>query len=217
MTFMRISILKFFFSILWYCFLAGAPGAFAQDAAPDALVKGITQDVIATIKQDKEIQAGNPRKVADLVDAKILPHFNFARMTQLAVAVNWRRASAEQQRALTQEFRTLLVRTYSSALSNYRDQVIEYKPVRARPEDTEVTVRSEVKQRGAQPVTIDYDMEKTPSGWKVFDVKVGGVSLITTYREDFANQVREAGVDGLIKTLASKNRQLDSRNKTDKT
>lgn len=214
---MRDSTLKCLFLILGFGLIAGAPGAFAQDAAPDALVKGITQDVIATIRQDKDIQAGNSKKVADLVEAKVLPHFNFVRMTQLAVAVNWRRASPEQQRSLTQEFRTLLVRTYSSALSSYRDQVIEYKPLRARPEDTDVTVRSEVKQKGAQAVTIDYDLEKTPSGWKVFDVKVGGVSLITTYKDDFANQVREAGLDGLIKTLASKNRQSDSRNKTDKT
>ena len=214
---MRESILKCLFLVLGCGLSGGVPGAFAQDVAPDALVKGITQDVIAAIRQDKEIQGGNSRKVADLVEAKILPHFNFARMTQLAVAVNWRRASLEQQRSLTQEFRTLLVRTYSSALSSYRDQQIEYKPLRARPEDTEVTVRSEVKQKGAQAVTIDYDMEKTPAGWKVFDVKVGGVSLITTYKDDFANQVREAGVDGLIKALASKNRQSDSRSKTDKT
>ena len=186
-------------------------GALAQDVAPDLLVKNITQEVITVIRQDKEIQAGNARKIADLVDAKVLPHFNFQRMTQLAVAVNWRKASPEQQKALTQEFRTLLVRTYSSALSSYRDQAIDIKPLRARQEDTEVTVRSEVKQRGAQPVTIDYDMEKTPAGWKVFDVKVGGVSLITTYKEEFSNQVRDAGLDGLIKTLAGKNRQAESR------
>ena len=196
---------------------AAAVRAQAQDSAPDALVKSITQDVISAIKQDKEIQAGNSKKVTDLVEAKILPHFNFGRMTQLAMAVNWRRASADQQRMLTQEFRALLVRTYSTALSSYRDQVIDYKPLRAKAEDTEVTVRSEVRQKGAQPVSIDYELEKTPTGWKVFDVKVGGVSLITTYKDDFANQVRESGVDGLIKTLMSKNRQSDSRSKTDKT
>lgn len=182
--------------------------------APDAQVKTVTQEVLSTIKQDKDIQGGNIKKLAELVDAKILPYFDFTRMTQLALAVNWRRATPDQQKALTQEFRTLLVRTYSTALSSYRDQVIEFKPLRARPEDTEVTVRSEVKQKGAQPVTIDYDMEKTAAGWKVFDVKVGGVSLITTYKDDFANQVRDSGVDGLIKTLASKNRQSDARNKT---
>ena len=186
----------------------------AQETAPDALVKVITQEVIAVIKQDKDIQAGNARKVRELVDSKVIPHFNFVRMAQLAVAVNWRKASVDQQKALTQEFRTLLVRTYSSALSSYRDQVIEIKPLRARAEDTEVTVKSEVKQKGTQPVIIDYEMEKTSAGWKVFDVKVAGVSLITTYKEDFANQVREAGLDGLIKTLAAKNRQAESRTRT---
>ena len=180
--------------------------ALAQEAAPDVLVKSITTEVIGIIKQDKEIQAGNPRKIADLVEKRILPHFSFARMTQIAVAVNWRRATPEQQKALTEEFKTLLVRTYSNALSLYRDQVIDFKPLRMKPDDTEVTVKSDIKQKGAQPVTLDYDMEKTPSGWKVFDVKVSGVSLITNYREDFAAQARESGIDGLIKVLVSKNR-----------
>ncbi len=200
-----------YFQLLICLFIAPA---FAQEVAPDALVKGITQEVVSIIKQDKEIQSGNSRRIAELVDAKVLPHFNFQRMTQLAVAVNWRKASPEQQKSLTQEFRALLVRTYSSALSSYRDQAIEIKPLRARAEDTEVTVRSEVKQKGAQAVTIDYDMEKTASGWKVFDVKVGGVSLITTYKEEFANQVRDVGLDGLIKTLSGKNRQAESRSRT---
>jgi phospholipid transport system substrate-binding protein len=188
-----------------------APIAQAQETAADALVKSITQDVINIIKQDKDIQAGNPKKVADLVEAKILPHFNFSHMTQIAMGRNWRSATPEQQQALTTEFKTLLVRTYSTALSNYRDQVIEYKPLRAGAGDSEVTVKSEVKQSGAQPITIDYDMEKTPTGWKVYDVKVGGASLVTTYRETFANEVRERGVDGLLKTLVAKNRQSDAK------
>lgn len=191
--------------LLWVLALA-CTMASAQDASPDLLVKNITLEVIDIIKQDKEIQAGNPRKIATLVETRILPNFNFARMTQIAVAVNWRRASPEQQKQLTDEFRTLLVRTYSNALSLYRDQAIEFKPLRMRPEDAEVTVKSEIRQRGAQPVTLDYDMEKTSNGWKVFDVKVGGVSLITNYREEFAAQVREVGIEGLIKTLVSKNR-----------
>jgi phospholipid transport system substrate-binding protein len=128
-------------------------------------------------------------------------------MTRIAMARNWRLASPEQQKELTREFRTLLVRTYSTALTSYRDQAIEFKPLRARPEDTEVTVRSEVRQPGAQPVSIDYEMEKTPDSWKVYDVTIGGVSLVTTYRETFAAEVREHGVDGLIKALASKNGQ----------
>jgi len=183
-----------------------APAAQAQEIAPDVLVKTITQDVIAIIKQDKDIQAGDPAKIAELIETKILLHFNFARMTQIAMGRNWRVASPEQQKELTSEFRTLLVRTYSTALTNYRNQVIEFKPLRAKPEDTDVTVKSEAKQPGAQAVTIDYEMEKTLGGWKVYDVKVAGVSLVTTYRETFAGEVREHGVDGLIKSLAAQDR-----------
>ena len=190
----------------------------AEDLAPDVLVKSISEEVIAIIKQDKEIQAGNPKKIADLVETKILPHFDFVRMTRIAMARNWRLASPEQQKELTKEFRTLLVRTYSTALTSYRDQVIEFKPLRARPDDTEVTVRSEVRQPGAQPVSIDYEMEKTPDSWKVYDVTIGGVSLVTTYRETFAAEVREHGVDGLIKSLVSKNSQSsESRSASGKT
>lgn len=188
--------------------------AQAPQQSPDQLVQGITTEVIGIIKKDKEIQAGNPKKIQELVETRVLPYFSFTRMTQIAMAVNWRRASPEQQQALVAEFKTLLVRTYSNALSLYRDQVIDFKPLRARPEDTEVTVRSEIRQRGQQPLALDYDMEKTAQGWKVFDVKVGGVSLISTYREDFAGQVRDAGIDGLIKVLTSKNRQLESRAKS---
>jgi len=200
---------KFVSCILMMLF---ASTCLAQDQTADALVKSITEDVLATLRQSKE--AGSTRKVAELVESKVLPHFDFVRMTQLALAVNWRKATPEQQKTLTQEFRTLLVRTYSTALSSYRDQVVDFKPLRTRPEDTEVTVRTEVRQRGAQPISIDYEMQKTPAGWKVFDVKVGGVSLVTTYRDDFASQVREAGVDGLIKTLSMKNRQTELRAKT---
>ena len=180
--------------------------ALAQDAAPDVMVKGITVDVLDIIKKDKDIQAGNPKKIAEVVETRILPHFDFARMTQIAVAVNWRKATPEQKKALTDEFRTLLVRTYSNALTLYRDQSVDFKPLHMKAGDAEVTVRSEIRQKSAQPVTLDYDMAKTASGWKVYDVKVGGVSLITNYREDFAAQVRESGIDGLIKALVSKNR-----------
>lgn len=186
--------------------------AMAQDAStPDQLVKGITNDVISAIKQDRELQSGNSKRIADLVETKVLPHFNFGRMTQIAMAVNWRRANPDQQKQLVNEFRTLLVRTYSNALSLYRDQSIDFKPLRARSEDTEVTVRSEIKQRSQQAVTLDYDLEKTPAGWKVYDVKVGGVSLISTYRDEFATQVRNDGIDGLIKSLSTKNQQLANK------
>jgi len=195
------------------------PVAQAQEPAPDVLVKSITGEVVAVLKQDRDIQAGNPKKIEELIEAKVLPHFNFTRMTRIAMARNWRLATPEQQKELTGEFKTLLVRTYSTALSNYRDQVIDYKPLRAKPEDVEVTVRSEVKQSGSsQPVAIDYEMEKTPNGWKVYDVKVGGVSLVTTYRDTFTSEVKERGVDGLIKSLAAKNRQSErERAKSGKT
>ena len=181
--------------------------AQAQVLAPDILVKTITDEVVTVLRQDKDIQAGDTKKVANLIETKGLPHFNFTRMTRLAMARNWRLASPEQQAQLTNEFRTLLVRTYSTAISSYREQKIDYKPLRAKPEDTEVTVKAEVRQPGStQPVPIDYEMEKTSNGWKVYDVKVGGVSLVTTYRETFAAEVKDHGVDGLIKSLAEKNR-----------
>ena len=197
-----MNLLRFFVAALFI------PIAQAQGLAPDVLVKTITEEVVAILRQDKDIQAGDTKKVANLIDAKVVPHFNFTRMTRIAMARNWRSASPEQQKELTGEFKTLLVRTYSTAISSYRDQKIDYRPLRAKPEDTEVTVKSEVKQSGSsQPVSIDYEMEKTPNGWKVYDVKVGGVSLVTTYRETFASEVKDHGVDGLIKSLAAKNRQ----------
>jgi phospholipid transport system substrate-binding protein len=185
--------------------------AVAQDVAPDALVRSVTDDVIAVVKQDKDIQSGSTRKTIALVEEKVLPHFDFTRMTALAMGINWRKATAEQQKVLVEQFKTLLVRTYSTALSAYRNQVIEVKPLRAQPNDTEVTVRSEVKQSGAEAVSIDYSMSKTPAGWKVYDVAVGGVSLVTTYRDTFAAEVRNAGIDGLIKSLSQKNQQLAAK------
>ena len=184
-----------------------APFSLAQAVAPDVLLNAVTSEVIAIIRQDKDIQAGDPAKVADLVETRILPLFDFTRMTRIAVARNWRLATPEQQKALTLEFKTLLVRTYSTALSSYRDQVIEYKPLRVAPDATEVTVKSDVQQSGAERLTIDYDMEKTPAGWKVYDIKIAGVSLVTTYRGTFAGKVRDGGIEGLIKSLSDKNRQ----------
>jgi len=193
-----------------FCFFLTllAPLAQAQMVAPDALVKGITDEVAATILKDSDIQGGDTKKAADLIEAKIVPHFNFTRMARIAMARNWRSATPEQQTALASEFKTLLVRTYSTALVNYKGQRIDYKPLRAKPEDEEVTVKSEVKPSGStQPVSIDYELEKTPNGWKIYDVKVDGISLVTTYRETFATEVRERGIDGLIKSLAAKNRE----------
>ncbi|MBE0623030.1 MAG: ABC transporter substrate-binding protein [Burkholderiales bacterium] len=188
---------------LFFCFFAVAVSA--QELAPDAQVKKITGQVIAIAKQDKNIRAGDQSRLNALIDAEVLPHFDFSRMTALAVGRNWRKASPEQQAALTSEFRALLVRTYSSALSSYRNQVIEFKPLRVAAEDDDVTVRTQVRQPGAVPISIDYSMQKTASGWKVYDVVVGGISLVTNYRETFIAEIRNGGVDGLIKTLASKN------------
>ena len=200
--------MKSFFAL---CLSFFAIAVAAQDPAPDALVKKISDEVIGIIKQDKDIQSGNHKKINELVEAKVLPHFNFSHMTALAVARNWPKANAEQQKALTDEFRTLLVRTYSSALSTYKNQVIEFTPLRAAASDTDVTVKTQVKQPGAEPVSINYSMEKTPAGWKVYDVVVGGVSLVTNYRETFNAEIRDGGVDGLIKSLASKNRSLETQ------
>jgi phospholipid transport system substrate-binding protein len=187
------------------------PTASAQDVAPDVLVKTVTEEVISIIKQDRDIQAGNSKKTIALVEQKVLPHFNFTRMTALAMGVNWRKATPEQQKVLAEQFQTLLVRTYSTALSAYRNQVIDFKPLRAPAADADVVVRSEVKQSGTEPVSIDYALEKTSGGWKVYDVTVGGVSLVTTYRDAFASEVRNAGIEGLIKALAEKNRKLETK------
>jgi phospholipid transport system substrate-binding protein len=182
--------------------------AIAQAPAPDALMKRISAEVVASIREDKAIQAGDAARLGALVEAKILPHFDFRRTTQLALGANWRRASPQQQERLTREFRTLLVRTYSGALASYRDQVIEFRPLRAAPGDTEVTVRSVVRQSGAEPILIEYDMAKTDAGWKVYDVRISGISLAATYRSAFAEQVRNNGIDGLITLLSGKNGTL---------
>lgn len=193
------------------CFSLFAAAAGAQGVAPDALVKSISDDVIGIVKSDKDIKAGNRAKINELVDAKVLPHFNFDRMTALALGRNWPKANPAQQKVLVTEFRTLLVHTYSGALSTYKNEVIEFKPLRAAAADTDVTVRTQVKRPGTEPVSIDYSMEKTPGGWKVYDVVVGGVSLVTNYRESFNAEVRDGGIDGLIKSLASKNRSLETQ------
>ena len=193
------------------CLFLFAAAAGAQGLAPDALIKSISDDVISIVKSDKDIKAGNRRKINELVDAKVLPHFNFDRMTALAVGRNWPKANPAQQKVLVTEFRTLLVHTYSGALSTYKNEVIEFKPLRAAAADTDVTVRTQVKRPGTEPVSIDYSMEKTPGGWKVYDVVVGGVSLVTNYRESFNAEIRDGGIDGLIKSLANKNRSLETQ------
>jgi phospholipid transport system substrate-binding protein len=191
--------------------LAAVPASFAQEMAPDDLIKAVTLEVLTAIRQDKDIPGGNPAKVSALVEARILPLFDFAHMTQIAAARSWNVATPGQRILLAAEFKTLLVRTYSIALTGYHNQEFEFKPLRAAPGETSVTVKSVVKQSGTAPVTMDYEMEKMATGWKVFDITIDGISLITTYREAFANKVRESGVDGLIKSLAEKNRAGDAR------
>jgi len=187
--------------------------AAPADVAPDVLVKNVTLEVVDIIQKDKDIQGGGAaakKKVIALIESKVLPHFNFQAMTASAVGRNWEKANAEQKARLADEFKTLLVRTYSSALAAYSNQKFDFRPLRAKPTDTDVTVNVRVMQSGAQPVTIDYDMEKRPNGWKVWDVRVGGISLVANYRTEFDNVVREKGVDGLIKTLQAKNSSLES-------
>ena len=185
--------------------------AFAQETAPDVLVKNVTTEVVDLISKDKEIKGGNRNKLMQVIESRVLPHFNFSAMTALAMGQNWSKATPEQKKQLTQEFKTLLVRTYASALAAYSEQKFDFRPLRAKSTDTDVTVNVRVLQPGSQPVTIDYSMEKTPSGWKVYDVQVGGVSLVANYRTEFGKAVRETGVDGLIKSLQEKNAVLEKK------
>lgn len=181
-----------------------ATTAYAQES-PDALVRKTTDEVLAVIKSDKDMQSGNTKKIVDLVGEKVLPHFDFARMTKLAVGRNWAQATDAQKAALTKEFQTLLVRTYSTSLSQYRNQTIDVKPTKLAPGDTDTTVKTVVNQSGGPAIPLDYGMEKTDKGWKVYDVIVDGVSLVTTYRGSFNDQIQKTGIDGLIKTLAERN------------
>jgi phospholipid transport system substrate-binding protein len=177
----------------------------AQEA-PDALVKRVAEDTLGAIRADKELQAGNPAKVKQLIETKLVPYFDTTRMTALAMGRSWRVATPDQQKQLTEQFQTLLIRTYSNALTNYRDNTMTYLPLRMNPSDTEVVVRTAVSRTGQAPIPIDYSMEKTADGWKAYDVVVAGVSLVTNYRDEFNDIVKASGVDGLIKTLADKNR-----------
>lgn len=188
--------------------------AWTMAIPPDKLVDQTVQEVIEIIRQDEDIRDGNSQKILDLVENKILPHFNFVRMTRLAMGKNWRKANAEQQDVLVGEFRDLLVRTYSNTLSKYQDERIIVSPLKALKDNAEATVKTEVIQgRGRRPVPIDYNMEKTADGWKVYDVIVSGVSLVLNYRSSFNNQVSKDGVDGLIKTLVEKNQALEEKYK----
>lgn len=184
-----------------------APVARANELAPDELVKNVASEVIGIVKADRDIQAGNQKKIFSLVDAKVLPHFDFTRMTRLAVGRYWNQATPDQQQRLVKEFRDLLVRTYALSLANYKNQTIDYKPLRMSPADTDVTVRTVVQQPGGHPIPIDYQMAKTPNGWKVYDITVDGISLVVNYRSSFAQEIQQGGIERLIQVLADKNAQ----------
>lgn len=185
--------------------IAATPAA-ASELSPDALVRDVTAEVLQIVRNDKDIRAGNTKKTLDLVESKILPHFNFPHMTRLALGREARKASPEQIKVLSEEFRNLLVRTYSKALTEFSDQEISYKPFKMGAADTDVKVRTEVRQTGGKPVPLDYYLEKMPTGWQVYDVEVAGASLVTNYRSSFAQEVQANGIDGLIASLRAKNK-----------
>jgi|LakWasM128_HOW14_FD_contig_31_311175_length_1386_multi_8_in_0_out_0_2 phospholipid transport system substrate-binding protein len=190
--------------------------ATAEDVAPDVLVKNTANDVLEIIRKDKDIQNGDMRKISALAEEKILPHFDFERMSRMVLGKHWNRATKEQQQQFVNEFRSLLIRTYASALTKYRNQAIEYKPMRAQPSDTDVTVRTQIVQPGSQPLPIDYSLVRKEDGWKVYDVVIEGVSLVTNYRGQFSSEVRQSGMDGLIQRLADKNKQPSSSAASDR-
>lgn len=190
-----------------------AVSAKAADEAPDQLVKRLSTEIIDAAKSDKDIQNGNRKRIDELVETKVLPYIDFNRMTALAVGKSWRGATPEQQKQLINEFRTLLIHTYSGAITQIRDQRVEFKPFRAAADDTEVEVKSLVIQTRGEPLQLNYRLEKTAGGWKIFDINVLGAWLVETYKGSFAAEINKSGVDGLIKTLVEKNQKLASAKK----
>lgn len=193
------------FSLITAAAVFASPLAMAEVEAPDALVKRISSDVLASVKADPAIQKGDISRIVALVDAKFMPNVNFSRMTSMAVGRAWRQATPEQQKQLQDEFKTLLVRTYAGALGEVRDQTLSFKPMRSKPEDTEVVVRSEVRGKG-EPIQLDYRLEKVDSGWKIYDLNVLGVWLVETYKSQFAQEINTKGIDGLIANLVQRNK-----------
>lgn len=188
--------------------LSFAASSFAADEAPDQLIKRLSQEILDIAKTDKDIQSGNQKRVFELVEAKVLPYIDFTRMTSLAAGKNWRDTTPEQQKQLINEFRTLLVHTYSGAISQIKDQKVEFKPFRGAPDDTEVEVRSQVIQARGEPLQLSYRLAKSATGWKIYDINVLGAWLVETYKGSFAAEVTKSGIDGLIKTLVEKNKKL---------
>lgn len=203
-------MLKRFLTVFALVGVVAAGAAQAQATKPDELIKQVSNEVIDTVKTDKAIQGGDVKKLMTLVDTKVLPHVNFKRMTASAVGRYWRQATPEQQQRLQDEFKTLLVRTYAGAIAQVRDQVVELKPIRAKPEDTEVVVRTEVKGKG-DPIQLDYRLEKAGDAWKIYDVNVLGVWLVENYRNSFAQEISANGIDGLIAKLAERNKTAGTK------
>jgi len=196
-----------FVKVLFLALSLSALTPARAEIAPDVQARNTTNEVIRIVKQDEDLRNGRSSKVYALVEAKILPHFNFQHMAKLAVARNWSNATPEQQDRLVEEFRALLVRTYSASISSVAEYQIDFKPLRMAAGDTDVTIRSEVSKPGAPPITIDYRMEKLADAWKVYDVLVDNVSLVTVYRNSFSSEVRKGGIDGLIQSLARRNQR----------
>ncbi|MEY4207811.1 MAG: hypothetical protein RLZZ20_963 [Pseudomonadota bacterium] len=203
-----MSILRKHFSILFTLLVVCAGSASAQQEAPDVLVKRVSGEILELAKTDKQIQAGNQQRIMEVVQAKVIPHVNFQRMTAMAAGRFWREATPEQQAALTTEFRSLLIYTYSGAISQVRNQVLEFKPMRAGADDDEVEVRSMVIQPRGEPIQLNYRLEKTASGWKIYDVNILGAWLVETYKGTFAAEINKGGMDGLIRALAERNKRL---------
>lgn len=200
---MKHALLSFFL----LAFLGGMAATAAADIPPDVLAKTTTEEVLQILRTNKDIRS-DPKKVTELVEAKVLPNFDFTKMTRLAVGKGWRQATPEQRETLVTEFRNLLVRTYGSSLTQYKNETVEFKPFKMDPNATDVTVKSQINRAGGgQPIAVDYSMEKTADGWKVYDVTVEAVSLVTTYRGSFADEVQRSGIDGLIASLQQKNRE----------
>jgi phospholipid transport system substrate-binding protein len=206
--------MKQWIKVLSLCVALLGGSVMAADQAPDVLVKDVTNEVLDILNKDKDIRKGNTQKTLDLVETRILPNFNFQHMTQLALGREARKASPAQLNVLSDEFRNLLVRTYSKALTEFADHKVAYKPFKMGPADTDVKVRTEIKQTGGKPIELDYYLEKLPSGWKVYDVEVGGISLVTNYRTSFAQEIQTNGVDGLIRSLKEKNQSSDASSKS---
>ncbi len=198
--------MKSFLKFLTVAYLLTLFGTAQAEVAPDVLVKQTAEDVLITIKNDQEIQAGNQKKLFAVAEEKILPNFDFDRVCRMVLGKNWKSATPEQQASFQKEFRSLLLRTYASALGKYRDQVIEYKPLRAESGATNVSVKTQILQAGGQPIAVDYSLVKVDGGWKVYDIVIESVSLVTNYRSQFSNEIRQNGFDSLIKKLADKNK-----------